>query len=265
MGRSTLAYLLSIPALAVFAWGVYSRLSFWFSGCADDVPPGEERPGQAALGFRGAWKKSAAVIFSAKIFPILRSVFIDAILARRLFRLSKVRWAIHALMLYGFGTLLVADAFATRLELMGGYDKDIPALALAFELGGLAMIAGVALALGRRLIIPEERLRGAPGDYVAPVLAGLVLVTGYLTEAFRLLAENVSPALGGYSFAGLAIANLFDVPGANWAFIHDAVWLVHVLLSFGFIAYIPYGKFFHFMVAPLIAGMNAGANAMGDR
>lgn len=255
MGKSALAYLMSIPALAIFLFGVFSKLSLWVSGSADDAGASE-----APLGFRGAWNRVAPVVFSRKLFRIIGGVFVDAIIGRRLFRLSRARWAIHALMLYGFIVLLLADAVATWLSYKGAYVKDSPALALAFEFGGLSMVAGVALALGRRLFRRNERLQSVAGDYVAPVLMALVLATGCLTEAFRLLAEGVPQAVAKYSLVGFALARIFAGLETNWASVHNSLWFVHAIISFVFIAYIPYGKFFHFMVAPLVAGMNAAGD-----
>ncbi len=252
MGKNALAYLLSIPALAIFAYGAFTKLSFWLSGPAD-----AEALDDTPLGLRGAWRAVASVIFSRRVFRIAADIFLDAILGRRLFRLSKARWTIHALMLYGFLALLLGDVAATWLSFKGEYIKDDPALALLFEFGGLSIIVGVTLAIGRRLFLREERLRGVAGDYGAPALMALVVATGYLTEAFRLLAEEVPAAAAKYSFAGSALAGVIGSPGTDWVFAHDSMWLLHAILSFAFIAYIPYGKFFHFMVAPLVAGMNA--------
>lgn len=252
MGKTALAYLLSIPALAIFAFGVFSKLSFWLSGSVDP-----EELDETPLGRRGALSLVASAIFSKKIFRIVGGAFLEAIIARRLFRLSRTRWTIHALMLYGFMALLAGDAVATRLSLRGAYVKDDPALAILFELGGVSIIAGVALALARRLFLRRERLGDMPSDYVAPLLMALVLATGFLTEAFRLLAEGVPAAAAKYSFVGVTLANVFAGSETNWVFVHDAVWLIHAVISFVFIAYIPYGKFFHFMVAPLVAGINA--------
>jgi nitrate reductase gamma subunit len=259
MGKSALAYLMSIPALAIFAFGAFSKLSFWLSGPAD-----AEATDETPLGARGAWNAVASVIFSRNVFRVGCDIFLDAIVGRRLFRLSKARWAIHAFMLFGFLALLFGDAVATWLSFKGSYIKDAPALALVFELGGLSIIAGVTLAIGRRLLLPEERLRGVASDYGAPALMALVLATGFLTEAFRLLAEDVPAAAAKYSFVGSALAGVLGGSGADWVSAHDFMWLVHATLSFAFIAYIPYGKFFHFMVAPLVAGMNAGAPDNGD-
>ena len=253
MGKTALAYLLSIPALAIFTYGVFSKLSFWLS-----APLDAETLDETPLGFRGAWNAAVSVIFSRRVFRVGSEIFLDAVVGRRLFRLSKARWAIHALMLFGFIALLLGDAAATWLSFKGAYIKDAPALALVFELGGLSIIAGVALAIGRRLFLPGERLRGVASDYGAPALMALVLATGYLTEAFRLLAEDVPAAVAKYSFVGSALAGVIGGSATDWVSAHDFMWLVHAILSFAFIAYIPYGKFFHFMVAPLVAGMNAG-------
>jgi nitrate reductase gamma subunit len=253
MGKPALVCLLSIPALAIFAYGAFSKLSFWLS-----APLDAEAMDETPLGARGAWNAVASAIFSRDVFRIGADIFLDAIVGRRLFRLSKARWAIHALMLFGFLALLLGDAVATWLSFKGAYIKDAPALALVFEIGGLSIIVGVALAIGRRLVLSEERLSGVASDYGAPALMALVLATGYLTEAFRLLAEEVPAAVAKYSFVGSALAGVFGGSATDWVSAHDCMWLVHAILSFAFIAYIPYGKFFHFMVAPLVAGMNAG-------
>ncbi len=252
MGKSALAYLLSIPALAIFAFGVFSKLSFWLSAPAD-----AEAMDETPLGARGAWNAVASVILSRSVFRVGANIFLDAVVGRRLFRLSRARWAVHALMLFGFLALLLGDAAATWLSFKGEYIKDGAPLAVLFELGGLSIIAGVMLVIGRRLLLPGERLRGVASDYIAPLLMALVLATGFLTEAFRLLAEDVPAAAARYSFVGSALAGVLGGWGTDWVSAHDYMWLVHAILSFAFIAYIPYGKFFHFMVAPLVAGMNA--------
>ncbi|MBW2600232.1 MAG: (Fe-S)-binding protein, partial [Deltaproteobacteria bacterium] len=87
------------------------------------------------------------------------------------------------------------------------------------EVFGLAVLAGIALAVWRRYIQKPERLeyRGKPDtiadDTIILTLIAGIIITGFLLEAFRLYVNvNVDGyTWGGWSFVGYALAKLIHI------------------------------------------------------
>ncbi|MCP3993284.1 MAG: (Fe-S)-binding protein [Actinomycetia bacterium] len=87
------------------------------------------------------------------------------------------------------------------------------------------------------------------GDQLFVALLGLVLVTGFLHEGFRIRASDF-PDFEVWSPVGWVLARLISGIGIE-ASASDTVrtgfWWVHTLLALGFVAYIPYSKAMHML------------------
>lgn len=111
--------------------------------------------------------------------------------------------------------------------------------------GGVAAFYGFCLALLRRIIVPELRAVSAVDDYL--VLCFLIVIA--MTGLYPVLADKsfglsytvapwvrdiftLSPAVGG--MAGLALVSK-----------------IHIVLSFTFLAYMPFTKMVHMWTLPL--------------
>ncbi len=107
------------------------------------------------------------------------------------------------------------------------------------DLAGLAAIVGIVMAIIRRYGMKPARLEDKGKSDDALVLAWIlvVLVTGFLTEAARISGTGM-PEFEKVSFVGWVAAALFPKEGATS--VHAVLYYVHMVLSFGLLAYIVY-------------------------
>jgi Fe-S oxidoreductase len=109
------------------------------------------------------------------------------------------------------------------------------------EVGGLAAIVGVVMALIRRYGTRPARLDNKPDDAIALVWILAVLVTGFLAEGARIAYDR--PGYEVVSFVGWVTSSLFLGLGKDGiTSAHAALYYIHMVLSFAFLAYIVYSK-----------------------
>jgi len=160
---------------------------------------------------------------------------------------------IHAFIFWGFLVLFPTIVMAT----IGAVDENasLPWLAsqgwFAFlvDLFCLLVLVGVASAFWIRKVQRPERFRGShkgEADLILLWIAGIVL-TLLLWHASRIaLGLNEYPA--GWSPLANAISNVFGTGSTTEALERVFVW-AHLLLVFGFLAYLPHSKHLHIMTA----------------
>jgi Fe-S oxidoreductase/nitrate reductase gamma subunit len=135
------------------------------------------------------------------------------------------------------------------------------------DLFGLIGLVGVALALNRRYFQDHARMRWDERleDHAIILGLGLVLLTGFLVEAFRILAEPyvlepaqaaLAEAAAPWAFASFAIAKfveLFEFTGGQLETAHFATWWIHVVMAFGWLGLIAFTRLDHIFFAPVNA------------
>jgi Fe-S oxidoreductase/nitrate reductase gamma subunit len=190
---------------------------------------------------------------------------------------KKYAGPMHAMIFYGFtflfiGTLLVAlDYDLTQpvwdYQFLKGW------FYLGFETvldaAGLAFLTGIGMAIWRRR--PAKRpvhLVHNPQDVVILTALLFLGVSGFLIEGLRLAIRD--PAWGTYSFAGILLRPVFNGwdAGPQYA-LYRTLWWSHSLVTFGFIAAIPYTKLRHIFTSPANIYLstpytNAGQHPKGE-
>jgi nitrate reductase gamma subunit len=143
-------------------------------------------------------------------------------------------------------------------------DKNNPVTAFLFDLTGAMVLAGAIAALGRHLIGRriKSTLSGLPKpDWLALGLILGIVVVGFVTEAMR-ISMTGAPAGSGWAFLGRSLSHLFKAgPGLSLAY--GYVWYIHAILTGAFIAYLPFSRMFHIILAPVV--LTAGAARAEDR
>ena len=72
------------------------------------------------------------------------------------------------------------------------------------------------------------------------------------------------PMGSGYAFLGYAISRLFSYPmGA--VEVYGYLWYIHAILTGIFIAYLPFSRLFHVIMAPVVLAMNATSGHDHDK
>ena len=160
----------------------------------------------------------------------------------------------HSLIYYGFlvlflGTvtlevdhLLPADFKFLHGQVYMGYSAIL-------DLAAIVYLAGLALAIVGRYLIPTWRLRSKTRPEDSVILGVLVIIglTGLLTEAARISMEG-RPDHEIWSFVGYPISFLFDPAAASgW---HLAFWVTHAAAFVLFLMILPLTKLRHMVTSP---------------
>lgn len=159
----------------------------------------------------------------------------------------------HFFMGWGFIELFFAttvDFFTARgwlLEYLPGFDT--PWFAALNDTGGIMLITGIVMALGRRHLnkpekLPQDNISGRGnlfGDSGILVFLLILGIGGFLTEASRLAIDQ--PETAYFSYIGYSISKL--LPVESWVEMKTVLWWSHALFSLLFIAVLPMTKMFH--------------------
>ncbi len=163
----------------------------------------------------------------------------------------------HLFIFWGFllltiGTALVALQ-ADFTDLLFGFKFLVGNFYLFFsfmlEIGGLIAIIGILMAIWRRYGVKPARLDNKPDDLLCLLWILVVLVTGFLVEAARIAATR--PAYEVWSFVGWTLAGIFPSDEQSARAAHIVLWYIHMVLSFGLIAYIAYSRLLHIITSSL--------------
>jgi Fe-S oxidoreductase/nitrate reductase gamma subunit len=119
------------------------------------------------------------------------------------------------------------------------------------DVSGALVMLGTGMAAARRFVGRPKRL--AYTDEAAWILAAIfvIVATGFLLEGWRIAATN--DPWGSWSPFGFLAARMLRPMMTLEAMrqAHRAMWWFHLLVSFGFIAWMPYTKMMHAFAAPL--------------
>jgi nitrate reductase gamma subunit len=216
----------------------------------------------------GARSSNAArAIFSGKFFSVIKTAFLDVFLQRRLYRRSAKRWIIHGLIFFPFVFRFVwgiAGLFASiwlpeRSIAWFLLDKNNPTAAFLFDLTGIMILLGVIFAFLRERASRADRPPGLPAqDRWALGLIGGIVGIGFILEAMR-IAMTGWPAGSEYAVIGYAISRLFSgITGL--VDVYGYVWYIHAILTGAFIAYLPFSRLMHIIIAPVVLAINAASD-----
>lgn len=173
---------------------------------------------------------------------------------------------------------------AAAIPLFGHlFHADTWWVALLNDLLGLVVIAGMLLIIYRRYIQKDPQLRTMPADNLVIGLLTLIALSGFFAESFRLLAdyttaagvfapdpsmispERLPPVLHNawgpqWGFAGYLLAWLLGAlrpsPGV-WQAVYNVVFWLHFLTVTVLLFYLPFSRFFHAIMSPVIVAYNA--------
>ena len=246
----------TLAALAIFVLGLAGLGGLFWRASAGSRAPGESEHRPAPLG-KAVWAVANALV-------------LDAVLGRRLIKNSTGRWLIHGLIFYpilfrfvwglvGLLASLTAPRWPVTWVLL---DASHPLTAFLFDLSGGMMLAGAVLAMGRRLLAGSKQVPELPPpDWVGIGLLALLLVSGFMVEGFRLaMAGNFDDK--GYAFIGSQLGRLLGGL-VRLPYYHSVIWYVHFVVTGLFVAYLPFGRMLHFVLAPLSLALGAARRRAG--
>ena len=214
------------------------------------------------------WRRYGHLISRAQSDPeAMRQTLIDdVVLHRTLFSVSGFRWLKHTLIFWGFAAMFGIEVVAVFVR------EALPAFGLpdvwrthghpirlafdvAFDVTGLMVLVGCALALVWRVMVngtAEQKYTDTP----TALFLFLVVLSGFVVEGMRIAAASPDPA-HALSFVGYAFAVVLPRELVESAAAHEVLWLLHVLGSCAFIAYVPVKRLIHSCATPMGRLMNS--------
>jgi heterodisulfide reductase subunit C/nitrate reductase gamma subunit len=199
--------ILLVIAVLVFIFGVLVRIYPWFSqglGPAGQFPSPVRRVAAAI-------KAVLSTLFGPGLVPAARSLVTDLLLQQRIFVKDRMRWLAHGLIFFGFVPLLIFHAL--------GWFSSEPTLnpwMFLRNFFGVMVLAGVCLALYRRVRLRNLRLKSGMADWLALGLVGLIVLSGFSLEAVK---------ISGYSVFERMIAEYGDLEGEEDLLALEAYWV----------------------------------------
>lgn len=237
-----------IACVAVFALGTVYNMLVWMRGSGLKGAP----EGRALRLLPKAFK----LMLTARFWES-RAVFAkEALYLSKLKGRSTSRWAMHLLILGGFAGTLVLDLVVTFSLDIAKWDPMIAqdgwaklwVRDFAFDLLGLALLAGLAIAAARRFVLRPPIVRTELPDAASIVFLLAVVLGGFVLEGMGIAGRIPGHASDNrYSFLGYALAQLMPASAGDY---YDQAWLVHGVMSALLIAYIPFSKLFHMIATP---------------
>jgi nitrate reductase gamma subunit len=252
----------TISALVIFLAGLIMTASVWFSGALT----GEGSTTLLSKAYLLTIKTVRAVLFS-KFSPVIKTLFFDVFLQRRLHRRSLKRWLIHGLIFFpfvfrfvwGMVGLFTSIWLPDRSIAWSLLDKNNPTAAFLFDLTGIMILLGVIFAFLRDSASRADRPPGLPArDRWALGLIGGIVGIGFILEAMR-IAMTGWPSGSGYAVIGYALSKLFSGM-SGLVDIYGYVWYIHAVLTGAFIAYLPFSRLMHIIMAPVVLAINAATD-----
>jgi nitrate reductase gamma subunit len=251
---------ITLSSLVLFMLGLVGVGSVWFSGSRGNSTVG--------LKFSQAAGRLFRTLASGRIITIFQSLLLDGLLQRRLFRVSRERWLLHALIFYPFvfrflwGLIgLIASLWWPQWPATWSMlDKNHPWTAFLFDLSGILVLVGVTGMIVRRF---QAKSKGSPpglpaADWPGYALLGSIMIVGYVLEGMR-IAMTGSPTGAPWAFVGDAVSRMLtglELPG-----IYGYVWYLHALLTGAFVVYLPFSRLFHMLMAPVVLAMHAASSS----
>jgi heterodisulfide reductase subunit C/nitrate reductase gamma subunit len=146
----------------------------------------------AAARVTEAFKGILGSLFSVKIFLVIKSVFVDLLFQKRIFDKSSLRWIAHTLIFFGFILLLLMHAMHSVVTeaLFKNYQPTLNPYLFLRNLFGLMVLAGVAIAIFRRISLKPQRLRTYASDWTALIFLIVIILSGMLLEGSKMASRS---------------------------------------------------------------------------
>jgi nitrate reductase gamma subunit len=267
--RLTLFWIIHLIALGLFGLEMLYMLSIWLRGRVPGLAPDASRLKKLGVVIRIVLR----VIFSRYLFVALKALIRDGILHLPLFEKSKPRWLAH---IAAFGSFFALGVISTitglAVELLHPIfhiehpivlmliNFDHPLMAFTNEFLNLVFLAGLMAIFYRRFVLKDAQLRTIVADKVVLGILFAIVLTGYPLEAFRLLADEVTKGplqtTAAFGFIGYPLSRLIKPLNWPWETLHFWTFFLHFGIVTLLMFYMPFSKFFHTVMSPLVVVIN---------
>jgi len=277
MDRLTIFWIIHLVFLGLFGLEMLVLLWVWLGARVPGLPRDASRGRKLAV----ISQRVLRGLFSRRLGTFVKALVLDGIVHRQLFHLSKRRWFAHSAVFWSFLALgLLSTITGVAVECLNPQpehslspivfpvhhpliealvDMDHPVMALLNEGLGLVLLLGLALAAWRRYFQRDPHLRTRGPDTAILVLLAIITSGGYVVEALRFLAQDVPPDRAIFAPLGHGLARLLGLlplSQETWVGIHFWAFFAHFISVNLLLFYLPFSKFFHIVLSPLVVALN---------
>ncbi|HEY0406280.1 MAG TPA: heterodisulfide reductase-related iron-sulfur binding cluster [Pyrinomonadaceae bacterium] len=221
-------YALLLPTAVVAGYGIYRHLSRWRRG----LPAARfDRPVERlklTLRHGVAQRRTARNVYAGLFHRLISYGFVVLVIATTVVALDA-----------DFGTAIMRGRFYLYFQ------------SFVVDIFGALVLVGTGMAAARRYLKRPQKLVYTHEATLILVVIFLLCLQGFLVEGWRIAATN--DPWGAWSPFGNLLARvsrqLMSAEALRSA--HRGAWWFHLVLSFGFIAWLPYTKMMHVITAPL--------------
>jgi nitrate reductase gamma subunit len=206
---------------------------------------------------------------------IRRILVDDIILQKTLYSVSFIRWLRHSLILWGFAFLVLIEMFRVffqeALPAFGFQDIwHVPnhpvrlTFGFLYDFFGLMVIVGCLLSIGWRISVQgtdDKKFSDTPTVWFLL----FVMFSGFIVEALRISGLSMDEPYVAVEFVGYALALMLASKSADLMAFYDLLWIIHVLGSCLFIAYVPMRRLIHSCATPFGRLMNSQKEMLSDK
>ena len=175
-------------SLGIFVLGLIYKVYTWFSMkigiSAQDYTPSQS--------FSASVKGIVGVVFSSKIFLLVKVFILDVVLQRRILKEDFLRWLMHMLIYGGFMLLLLMHALENFIsaKLFSDYYSTVNPFMFLRDLFGVMVIVGIGIAIIRRFIFKVPRLKTNAMDHYAIIILVVIMFSGIMLEGVKITSHT---------------------------------------------------------------------------
>ncbi len=199
----------------------------------------------------------------------------DIILHKSLYQVSFIRWLRHTLILWGFMLLVLLEILRVFVqEAMPSFGlpdvwhiEEHPirlSIGFLYDLFGLMVVLGCILAIAWRISVGNSEQKKFSDTPTVWFLL-FVMMSGFLVESVRIAETDMSATYLRYEFVGYAMAIPLKHYGISLMSFYDTLWIVHVLGSCLFIAYVPLKRLIHSCATPFGRLINSQKDMLAEK
>ncbi len=180
--------LLGLAGIICFI-GLFLRLSIWFS----QELHRPTIPITAGQRIATSIQSVFTTLFSSRIILVIKSFFVDLLFQKRIFEKSYLRWTAHTLIFFGFIMLLLMHALDSTVteRFFIDYQSTLNPYLFLRNLFGIMVLAGLGLAVFRRISLKPQRLKTYPSDWAALIFIALIIFSGMILEGARISSYTI--------------------------------------------------------------------------
>jgi len=175
-------------SFVIFIFGLIYRILQWIRFDLDTTSAGLSKIKRLIALWESLWNH----LISAQALIMIKTFVWDGLLQVKILKSRPLQWIAHMSIFWGFVLLLLFHALDDHISVwvFSDYASTLNPFIFLRNVFGILVLMGIFVAFYRRRnnLIPKRISQKM--DYVALLLIGSIIISGFLLEAFQIISEN---------------------------------------------------------------------------